>query len=110
MDLLFFLHALLTAAAAVVFAAVLPAPEMLLAPALAWLRRKWRASWGSELDDQYWWKPIGGCPLCVSGQWGLWTYLYHYHSGYHWWAHIYFVTLAILFSSFILKLYEWSRT
>lgn len=110
MDLPFFLHALLTAAAAVVFAVVLVADGMLLAPVLAWLRRRWWAWRSTELDNQYWWKPIWGCVYCVAGQWGLWAYLYHYHHAYHWWAHIYFVAAAILFSSLILKLYEWSRS
>lgn len=130
MDATFFLHALLSAACAVVYADVLVQPGMLLAPVQAWLKRRHRAAWEQKheqalggielwqtmydnldkgLDSQWWWKPLWGCATCVSGWFGLLAYLYHYQAAYRWWEHAYFVVLAILFSLIIQKVVSWTR-
>jgi hypothetical protein len=109
LTLLFWLHALLTAAAAVIFADLLVQDGMLLAPVQRWLRDWYRARAGAELDDQTWWKPLWGCATCVSGQFALWAYLYHYHAAYSWYQHLYFVSAALLFSLILQKLLRWSQ-
>jgi hypothetical protein len=98
--LLLILHAWLLSAAAVVFATVLVADGMVLAPVQAWVRawhRKprrpiaylknpgWPEYWpefvrgqgaavSKEIDERWWWKPLWGCSLCVAGQWAFWGY------------------------------------
>lgn len=57
---------------------------------------------GSELDSQFWWKPLWGCPTCVAGWWALIAYAVHYHGpAYRLDEHIYFVALGLLLSLLI---------
>lgn len=103
------LHAVLSGAVAYVWAAVLPAPGMLLYP----LRHRW-AMWYEarytrreqnhfpNLLDAAWFKPLWGCALCCSGQFAFWAYLYH-TPAYHWWEHAYCVAVGILTAQLLSK-------
>lgn len=51
-------------------------------------------------------KPLGGCAKCVTGQIALWTFIYHYHTDYSLFWHIYFVSLSILITWITQKLTE----
>ena len=126
----FYLHCLLTVCAAVCFADLLVQDGMLLAPVQAWLRewhkRQYMVRWlvggtdehgpvryadntehfyydlKRDLDSQFWWKPLWGCPTCVAGWWAFTAYVVHYHgAAYCWYEHAYFVALGLLFSLLI---------
>ena len=102
----YYLHCLLTVAAAVCFADLLVHDGMLLAPAQRWLRAWYARRYTNEvlgqygeLDTRMWWKPFWGCARCVAGQWAFWAYLCHYHgAAYSFPEHIYFISLALVFS------------
>lgn len=114
------LHAWLLSAAAVCFATVLVSDGMLLAPVQAWVRSKYRkvtAPYGSkgnpyagrEIDEQWWWKPLWGCSLCVSGQMAFWLYFYLSWGHYQPLHHLYFTSLTILFAAGWRAFYAWTQ-
>ena len=35
----------------------------------------WWFRWGSQFEGKWFWKPIWGCHLCISGQIALWLYM-----------------------------------
>ena len=57
--------AILIANLAVVYITILAHEEVL----------NWWFRWGSQFEGKWFWKPIWGCHLCVSGQIALWTYI-----------------------------------
>jgi hypothetical protein len=132
----YWLSALLLAALAVCWAYVLVQPDMLLAPVQAWVRawyRKpyrpaayiknpgWSEFWpefvrgqgpevSKEIDNQWWWKPLWGCYVCVAGQWGFWGYLLLFPlASYSLLAHLGFTAITILFAALWRAVYAWSQ-
>lgn len=118
------LYAAYVAAAAVCFSRVLVDDGMILSPIQAWLRNKYRWCDASgiepvfvEIDDQWWWKPLWGCPKCVAGQWAFWGYLAGClqleplrFADYSLIQHLLFTSLAILFGALWRAAYSWSQT
>lgn len=57
----------------------------------------WWFVWGARFEDKWFYKPIWGCELCISGQLALWSY------ALNWFAYRYFDLFPGL-SEFILYL------
>jgi hypothetical protein len=56
----------------------------------------WWFRFGSRFEGRWFWKPIWGCELCISGQIALWSYVGN------WICHSYFDRMPYL-TSFIWK-------
>jgi hypothetical protein len=114
LSLAYWIYALLVAGLALCWADVLVRPGMLLAPAQAWLKMRFREAtvpsggfFGAELNNQWWWAPLWGCYKCVAGQWGFWGYLWLFRaSPYSLLSHAGFSATTIIFSIILSK---WSQ-
>ena len=99
LTLAYYLHCLLTVAAAVCFSGLLMQDGMILSPLARAIRAWYWGRFNADPDQSMTLKPLLFCPTCVSGQWAFWAYLCHYHGpAYYWYEHVYFVALALLFS------------
>ncbi len=49
------------------------------------------------------WKPLGGCEKCFTGQAALWYYIF-FIDGYNLFEHLFFISVAILFTMILSKL------
>lgn len=95
---------LMCAVVGYVYAEFLIAPDMLLWKPWKWVCDKWLNRSvvidGKEVYKESWfYKPLGGCYKCFTGQLALWAYLFHgkYNIGHH----AFVVCLAILISIII---------
>jgi hypothetical protein len=55
------------------------------------------------------WKPLGGCPKCFTGQVCFWFFLLKNYASYNLIDHLFFVSLGILISITLQKLYELAK-
>lgn len=42
----------------------------------------WWFRWGIRFEKRWFYKPIWGCILCISGQWALWIYVLNWIASY----------------------------
>ena len=42
----------------------------------------WWFRWGIRFEKRWFWKPIWGCSLCISGQLALWIYVLNWIASY----------------------------
>lgn len=61
-------YALLLAVCAIVYRHILAEQEVL----------NWWFVWGNRFENKWFYKPIWGCELCISGQLALWTYVFNW--------------------------------
>jgi hypothetical protein len=76
------------------YAVVLTDEEMILQPASNWL---------SERLPWWLWKPIIGCPVCVSGQLALWWTVFNFESV---WQSVFNICATLTITSFATRIYE----
>lgn len=97
-----------------VYAEVLVKPEMILHPFYKWITRMWllktEVKYGKEIEKESWfYKPLIGCFKCVSGQFGLWVYLFWAlrHGGYRFEHHVFVICSSIFISIMINHVDKW---
>jgi len=78
-------------------------------------------SYALDLDSQWWWKPLWGCALCVSGQLAFWGFLYYvyyalpslswcgYAAAYSPWWHSVCISATLFLTAVLKRIYTWSQ-
>lgn len=109
----FFQIAFMCAVIGYIYAEILIAPGMVLFPFWKWLCRTWLlkstiVNDREVINESWFYKPLGGCYKCVTGQLAFWWYLFGTHS-YNFFFHVFSVCLAILFSVLIHQLCDYGQ-
>lgn len=54
-------------------------------------------------------RPLGGCSICFSGQFGLWYYLFYRFETYNFIEHLFFISATIFCSMIYRKIWLYLR-